>query len=452
MKRWTIIVVCLVLAGIVIGTGTMLRSGKPVQVAAAARGTIRQFIDERGKTRLPREYRITTPQSGWVEEVTLAEGTQVKKGRVVAQMSVGDLADTVAESRAAVERLEAAIQENDDIRVESNLALQAKQFVESMASTVDAAQAQVDSSLKRSPYAETNLGRVRNLLGSGARTEDDLDKANLAYWEGQLGYRQNQLVWESLKSIQAATALLPKMVADYTSHKTLTRAVLEKQKAEAEARLRRAETLRTRGAMRSPVDGVILKRYLQNAQEVAAGTPLLTIGDLSQLEIEADILSQDVVDVAERDAVEIYGPAVGTEAGAGLPGIVSKIYPAGFTKTSSLGVEQQRVRVIIEFSPKTRARVRELGVGVDYRVRVRIFTDRHENALIVPRSALFRAPTGDWQVFVIRNGRAELQTVQLGLVNDWQAEIQKGVAKDEPVILAPDSALQPNDRVAPVVQ
>ncbi len=452
MKHWIIYLVLAVAGGLLIGAGLLMRSGTPVQVATARRQRIRQFIDERGKTWLPREYRITTPVAGWIEDVTLAEGTRVEKGQIVARMSARDLADQLAEARAVVEQLEASIAENDDVRVESSLAIQAKQFVDSMNATVEAAKARLDASQKRAAYAETNLGRVRSLHQAGARTDDDLDRANLSYWETQLGYRQDLLVWESLKSIRAATALLPKMVEDYIAHKSLTRAVLEKQKAEAEARLRRIQTVEARSTMRSPVDGVVLKRFLQNAQEVPAGTELLRIGDLNQLEVEADVLSQDVVRIRVGAPAEIYGPAVNCAIGHGLPGTVDRVDPAGFTKISSLGVEQQRVRVIVRFDPKVRSRVTQLRLGVGFRVRVRIFTDEQENALVIPRSALFRSAAGKWQVFVVRDRRVRLQNVEVGLRNDWNVEITKGLRDAEAVVLAPASTLQPGTLVKPIVQ
>ena len=114
------------------------------------------------------------------------------------------------------------------------------------------------------------------------------------------------------------------------------------------------------------------------------------------------MLSLDVVAAKVGDPVEIYGPAIGRPP---AKGIVARIYPAGFTKVSSLGVEQQRVKVIVRFAEGELKRLlaeRRLGVG--YRVRVRIFTADKTQALLIPRSALFRAADNTWQVFVVRNG------------------------------------------------
>lgn len=452
MRRWgilTLLVVVIVVSAI---AAAMFRPGVPVQLADVRRNEIREYIDERGKTRVPRVYRVTTPQSGRVEEIALQEGSVVKTGQVVARFVSEDLENTVDEARAVVERLAAAIAENDDVSVENIVALQATQFVNSMTNTVEAAKAQMDSSAKRSEFAETNLGRIQRLQKSGARTEDDLDRATLQYWEGQLGFRQNTLTVEAMKSIRAATALLPQMVQDYISRKGLTRGVLEAQKSEAEARLRQVLTQRERGTMKSPVDGVILHRNVVNEQQLSAGTELLTIGRLDRLEVEADVLSQDVVQVENGDLVEIYGPAVGRGLGKGVPGRIHRIYPAGFTKVSSLGVEQQRVKVVVRFDEATSSELRQRDVGVDYRVRVRIFTQIRPDALVVPRSALFRSPDGGWQLFVAQGKRAMLHSVSVGLMNDATVEITEGLDEGQQVILAPDTKLSHGSRVSPILE
>ena len=211
-------------------------------------------------------------------------------------------------------------------------------------------------------------------------------------------------------------------------------------------------TQRDRGTMHSPVDGVVLHRFVENEQQLAAGTELLTIGQLNQLQVEADILSQDVVRVQKGDPVEVYGPAVGGGVGDGVTGSVLQIYPAGFTKVSSLGVEQQRVKVIVALAPDVIQRLRKLDVGVDFRVRVRIFTDLQSNALLVPRSALFRGPDGGWQIFVAAGHQALLRNVSVGLMNDTVAEIKDGLQEGDRVIMAPETSLSHSTRIQPIEQ
>ncbi|MEO8496172.1 MAG: HlyD family efflux transporter periplasmic adaptor subunit [Planctomycetota bacterium] len=450
MSRWLFVGLFFVLVGGAVAAYFSLSSGLPVQTAKVTRGPIREFVDERGKTRLPEEHLITMPFAGRVEAIALVEGTTVAAGQVVARISPTDIDEEVAEARAAVDRLEASLVENDDSTIEQSTREQAELFVESMVSTVAAAEARKLAGKTRLDYREIFLGRIRKLAETGVETQDDLDKAELAYVESQIDYRTDVLTAEALKAMQAATNLLPRIVTEQISKKSLSAAVLRQQKQEAEARLRQALTRKERSEMKSPVDGVILKRHITNEQYLAAGTALLGIGQVGQLEIEADVLSEDVVKIRPGDAVDAFGAAIGATAGHGVAGVVDRIYPSGFMKVSSLGVEQQRVTIIIRFAAGVLSKLRaEREIGVDYRVRVRVFTDEQADTLLVPRSAIFRSADNGWEVFVVRGGCAEKQAVKVGLMNDEAVEIKSGLSEGDSVILAPESNLEAGSRVAP---
>jgi HlyD family secretion protein len=222
-------------------------------------------------------------------------------------------------------------------------------------------------------------------------------------------------------------------------------AVLEKERQQALAQLEQVKTNRQRGTMTSPIDGVVLSRPVTNERHQAAGTVLLEIGRLEDLEVEAEVLSQEVVEIEVGQDVEIYGPAIGRMPAHGK---VSRIYPAGFTKISSLGVEQQRVMVIVQFEPEELSRLRvERELGVGFRVNVKIFTAASDRALVIPRSALFRGTAGDWQVFAIRDGRARLTSIEVGLMNDELVEVIRGLEENDQVIIAPESSLVDGTRV-----
>lgn len=447
MKTKTWLIIGGVLLGLVFAYALFggFSQGVAIEAAAARMGSIREFIDEQAKTRLPRTYLITMPITGRIETIPLVEGTPVKKGQVVAQIVPRDLELAVQQAAAVVEQLDASIKENADVDVEETAFQQALQFVKSTFAAVQAAAERVTAGRAKLNYANRDLGRVRQLATTGARTQHDLEEATLAQVKSDVDYKQDQLVHASMVAVGAATDLMPTMVKQYIARKGLTGAVLEKQKAEAEARWQEMLQEQQRGTMRSPVDGVVIDRPISNERYLAAGTTLLEIGRLEDLEIEADILSLDVVAAKVGDRVEIYGPAIGLPPAVG---VVARIYPAGFTKLSSLGVEQQRVKVIVRIAEKElKQLLTERRLGVGYRVRVRIFTADRSQALLVPRSALFRAADNRWQVFAIRDGVAQLQTVEVGLMNDEQVEITKGLAKGESVILAPESSLTDGVRV-----
>ena len=445
MNRWLWMVG---IVAIVAGVGFAVANftgGVPVEAAKVRVRAIRELIDEQAKTRLPRVHLVTMPFTGRIEAIELKEGATVKKGQTVAQIVPRDMKLVWNQAKSAVERLDASIRENDDISVESTSLKQAINFVLSMDSTVAAARERVRAGSAKLDYAASHLERTLKLRPSNAKTLDDEEQARLQKVQAEIDYQQDKLVLSAVEAMQAATALMPTAVRQYIDRKGLSREVLIKQKAEAQAQLERVELDEQRSKMTSPVDGVVLERNETNERYLAAGTILMSIGDLSQLEVEAEILSQDVVRIEPNAAAEIYGPAIGpTPAKA----TVARIFPGGFTKVSSLGVEQQRVIVILRFDGEELARLRrDQNLGVDFRVRVRVFTAEREKALVVPRSALFRAADGAWQVFAVRGRRAQLQAVKVGLMNDEIAEVIEGLSADERVILSPETSLVAGTRV-----
>jgi len=453
MKRatWLTIGGLVLVVGVIGVSAGSLWSGVPVDVAEVREGPIQEFVDERGKTRLPETHRVTMPFGGRVEAITLSEGDEVKKGETVARLVPLDLDLTVEEARAVVDRLEAAIRENAYSAIEETAIKQAEQFVQSMADTVKVAATRVSSGQDKYEYHQKHLDRVEQLVKSRAQSEEDLDRARLDDAQAKWDLRQDEFVLSATQALALATDLLPTMVRQYIERKSYTEAVLKKQLAEATARLRQVEQNQKRGTMTSPVDGVVLERHVTNEQFLPAGTELLEISRLEDLEVEAEVLSVDVGNVQEDAAVKIYGPAIGNN----LPGArdyavgtVHKVYPAGFTKISSLGVEQQRVIVIIHFKPEDLQWLRaERDLGVGYRVRVRITTREAPSALVIPRSSLFRSADARWNVYAIRGGRARVAEVQIGILNDELAQVTGGLAPGDLVVRAPEGDLEDGQRV-----
>lgn len=447
MRPWMIVLIGAAVVSL-FGAGLSLRGRVAVEAARVQRGRIQEYIDEEAKTRLADTYLVTMPSTGRVEHIDLREGAAVRAGQVVARIVPLDLELEVRAATAEVDRLKASIVENDDISVESTTLEQSLSFVDSMTRTVEAATARVRSGEAKLQFAEKNLGRVRQLARRNAQSEEALDQAELSNVQSSVDYQQDVLVQRAVESMHAATALMPTLVRQYIQRKGLSSDVLAKQLVEAKTKLEQVLRDQQRGTMVSPIDGVVLERAMTNERMVTAGTTLLKIGRWDDLEVEADVLSQEVVRVKPGNTVEFFGPAIGSPRARGQ---VTRVYPAGFTKVSSLGVEQQRVKVVMVFEPDELARLRgDRELGVDYRVHVRIFTNEKSAALVVPRSAIFRGADGGWQLFVIRGGAARLQPVSIGLGNDEQVEITHGVGENDEVVLAPETNLSDGQAVAPV--
>jgi HlyD family secretion protein len=444
------VVICIV-AGI--AAAAAFAPGEPVDVVAATNGSIHQYIDERAVTRLPQTYLVSMPYAARIEEITLNEGDRVEKDnpqKPLATVIPEDLELAVAEAEAAVQRLDASIAENMSKALEELAMQQAYELVRSMRDTIKAAETRVESGKEKKGYNKRRFDRLEEAYKADAITDEEHDRVYLDYVTAGFDLAQDELVLRISKTLTVATEIIPEMIQQMVKDKSLADAVLKKQRAEALAVLEQVKLRQRRGTIVSPVNGVVLKRYVTDERFLGAGEPLLEIGRLEDLEIEADLLSVDVVNAKVGDLVEIYGPAVGAEPAKGK---VSKVYPAGFTKVSSLGVEQQRVKVVVAIDPEDLQRLAEQrGVQVGYRVRVKILTDERENALVVPRSSLFRGANDQWQVFVAKGNRARLRTVEIGLINDRLAEVLSGLEAGEQVIRTPPSSLVDGGKVAAKVE
>ncbi|TRD11634.1 efflux RND transporter periplasmic adaptor subunit [Erythrobacter insulae] len=195
--------------------------------------------------------------------------------------------------------------------------------------------------------------------------------------------------------------------------------------------------------VRAPAGGEVLSIINESEGVIAEGTALATIGNPGSIEVVVDLLSREAVRVKPGNRVEItqWG---GPDA---LIGRVERIEPFGRLKVSALGIEEQRVNVIIAFEDLAAGQAERLGHG--YQVDATIQLWREDETLRLPIGALFRGPDGEWQVFAIENGRARAATVKLGQFNDAHAQLLSGLDEGAEVIVNPSSAITDGSRVSP---
>jgi HlyD family secretion protein len=254
--------------------------------------------------------------------------------------------------------------------------------------------------------AESDAARAKSLSDAGYGSREVLEQANA---------RVQGLV-EAVKSADAAGR------------------AAEFELAEARAALiSGGEVSGGRVTVRAPTAGVILRRMQESESVVAAGAPLVEIGNLDDLEIVTDLLSTDAVRVKPGAAV-----AIERWGGDGaLAGRVQRVEPAGFMKISALGVEEQRVNVVIDFVDP-RERRAQLGDG--FRVEVRIVVWEKADVVTVPTNSLFRAE-GAWSVFVVGGDTVHRREVKVGERNEQMAEVLKGLSPGDTVVAYPGETL-----------
>ena len=195
--------------------------------------------------------------------------------------------------------------------------------------------------------------------------------------------------------------------------------------------------------VRSPASGAILTLVNESEGVIAEGTPIVTIGDPRSIEAVVDLLSRDAVRVKPGQRVEF------SQWGGSQPllGTVNRIEPYGRLKVSALGIEEQRVNVIVDFDPMAAQQAMRLGHGFQFDATIVLWST--DKALRVPIGALFRGPDARWRVFVAYRGRARERPVMIDHLTDESAEVQAGLKEGETVVLNPSNELRDGTRVQP---
>lgn len=367
-------------------------SPKPVVVETAAivQGRYEQAIEEDGQTRLKDRYTVSAPVAARVMRISLREGDRVAAGDTVAVLlpMMSAMVDERS-TREATARHQAA------------------------RANVARAAARVARAQLAAEEAQLELHRVEKLAREGFLSASRLDSARLAL----SGAR---------REVDAARAERQAAVHDEAQ---AAAAFMPANGAQAGKPL----------VVKSPVPGVVLKVPQASEGTVPAGTALLDIGDPARMEVIAELLTTDAVQAqpGRRAVVERWG-------GPPAEGRVRRVEPAAFTKVSALGIEEQRVKVIVDLDSPP-AGWQAMGDG--YRVTLRVITQSVDQALLAPVGALFPIGDGGTGVYVVENGKAKLQPVELGGRNGSEAWVRSGLQAGQAVIVYPPPAVAEGKRV-----
>lgn len=356
-----------------------------VETTVVSRGLLEEVIRDDGRTRIRDRYLISAPLAGQLQRIEYKSGHLVKEGMVLARIEPAspELLDPRAHA-AAEARVHAAEQ-----------ALQQSKAV-------------LDRATANFEFAQNDLERTRELFQAGTVSTQEMDRAELSArtTEDDLNAAEFGVRISEFDLALAKTAL---------------------SRGQPGSASRTIE-------IRAPQHGRILRVFQESAAVLSPGAPIMEVGDPTNLEIEIDVLSSDAVKIPPGAPVvlEHWGGAVPLEARVRL------VEPAGFLKISALGVEEQRVWVIADFtSPRTESQ----NLGDAYRVEARIVTWSSNNVLKVPAGALFRQQE-NWAVFKVENNRARIQPVRVGHRSENEAELLDGLVEKDRVIVHPSDRVE----------
>jgi HlyD family secretion protein len=375
----------LLVGGVVVGLWPKPLS---VELARVSRGPLTVSVREEGKTRVRHRHVISPPFGGSLRRIGLRAGDRLEAGKTVLAELQGEWVGFL----------------------NPRLLLQAEAQVKAAEAAKERSGVAVERAQMALDLANKELRRAESLKGSGAISSKEWDAAQ----------SQSAMLGRELRAAEFS-----REVAEFEWAQA--RVVLEQAKGPEDERT---------GVYRmvSPISGVVLQVMEESARVVAAGTPLMEIGDLKDLEAEVELLSQDAVGVrtgAEVTIEEWGGPGP-------LKAQVSAVEPGGFMKVSALGVEEQRVKVRVDFTdsiPETHR------LGDRFRVEARIVVWKTEAAVLVPTGALFRRGE-EWFVFLERAGRSALQRVEVGRTDGRFAEVRSGLEVGQWVVVHPPDILE----------
>lgn len=393
--RWTfwLIVFGLAVAGIVLALWP-----QPVEVdlAAADVGPLQVTIDEDGMTRVKERYTVSSPVGGQLVRIALDPGDEIISGVT----------------------LLAAIQPSDPSMLDARQIAEAEARVSAAQKMIERASVIKQQAVVTKDVADNQLKRSHPLWEQDSISELEYDKVVAAARVAAEALRAAEFDEEIAKfELQQAEA-----------------ALIRVKPSENDDPLSQFE-------IKSPIDGIVLRVLEESAGVITAGTPLIEVGNRSDLEIVIDVLSTDAVRI--RPGNEVWLEHWGGEDV--LRAKVRTIEPAAFTKISALGVEEQRVNVIADFVEELPA---DSPLGDGFRVEARIVVWQNERSLKVPSSALFRSGQ-DWHVFIDDHGIARKKPVRLGQRNDLESEILGGIAEGQRVVLYPSDQVLDGVRLAP---
>lgn len=354
----------------------------PVEAAPVTIGLLRTTVNEEGKTRLRHRYVISSPVAGELRRIPFLAGALIDSTQTVVAV-IDPAASALLDKRS-------------------------RQLAEA---TRDSAAAQLEHARDAKQFADSELRRNQTLFDAKSLSIHELDQAQ---WFATGAAHDFNAAAAALR--QAEAQLIGFDQADPGAPPAIE--------------------------LHSPVAGRVLTVYEPSARTVTAGTPLLEIGDPTDLDVIIEVLSHDGAIIQTGTPVELdqWGGAEPLQAR------VRYVEPAAFTKVSALGVEEQRVYVVADLLTPPAQRG---NLGDNFRVEASIITWQNEHARKAPSGALFR--NGDqWSAYVLADGRAQLRPVKVGRSSGSETEILDGLKEGDPVILYPGDRVKDGQRVTRV--
>lgn len=406
MKKKVIIAIIFIIIVVTVSYIKYAKRFIEVNTATVEKGNITKYVEELGVVKSENQVNIYSATTGMVSKVLVDIGHKVKKGDVLVILDKDEI----------IRDMEQLSNKRKAILAEYN---EAKKPIDNR--EISKLELEIEDLEKKL----VNLRRI-------------LDNKKTLYDEGAISYEEYQ---EALLQMESETINLEKVKLDLEiikrpiSQDIVTK--FETQLRQLDIQEKDLEKTYKDSIINSNIDGIVFGKFVEEGSYIQQGTSIMDIGNIDKLYIESDILVEDVMEVLEGAKVHITNKDLNI---VDLEGTVKNIHPYAFAKTSDLGIQQKRVKVDIEINGN------EKSLRPGYDLVVKIITEEVNNALIVPKKALFIIDGKDY-VFIDDNGKAKLREVITGIENDKDVQIIQGLREGEIVILSPHKEIREGIRI-----
>ena len=415
-----------------------------VDVAEVKRGDMFVTVDEEGETRIRKRYTVSAPVEGRLTRIDLDEGDRVIQGQIIAHIDPLALESEITEAQARLRQWEAEKAGVETQRPKAEAISQAQARIKALVAKKKEAVAKIGQARASLEQAKRDHQRNQFLLGEGAISRQQKERAELEEISKMRALEAQQRLTDSITSeINAAQEALSILQAEQQDPDYLLD-VYDARIAGVKAELTKLSDDANRTNIISPINGYVLRIFLESAKYVEAGAQLLELGNPQDLEIVVDLLSSDAVKV--KPGAIMFLDHWGGEST--LKAKVRYIEPSAFTKVSALGVEEQRVNVIADFIDT------DIPLGDRYRVETRTVVWSGKDVLVIPLSALFRCESENnrnlsntWCTFVVDNDQAQQREIKVSQRSNFEAVIEDGLQVQEKVIIHPNEQIQSGTKV-----
>lgn len=416
MKRWIIILIAIAAAITAYNFG----SAAAVSTEAVKRGNIRELIELEGRVELDKSDKIYARLEGFIDEINADEGDEVSKGFKLMQLSVEDVNFAISKAEASYK---AAFAQLESLKKSIK-----PEHVELTEAELEQARAMEKAAFSDYSNKQYNYENIKVLYNNGAVSEKEMKDAETLLDASEGSFRNAE------QMVRIAQYNLD-IIEDGVSKENIRAAEAGVEAAKAQL----DELVKNKGktTVCSPIKGIVLSKEVEKDQAVMPGMFMYEIGDYDSAYIRADVLVDDIAKISKGQKAIISGDIL---ENVEIQGEVYYIAPKAESRISSLGIEQQRIEIRINFNNDA------LNLKPGYTMDVDIALREKQDTLYVPDKSVF-AMDGKDAVFVVKNNKLELRSIETGIENDDNIEVISGITEGESVVFDPDSELKPGKRV-----